>query len=290
MLKRFLVCVLSTVLISACVTTETSNAPVTEENPVVIKQAIAPPKDHRLNAWWSFYNDTTLDYVISSALSLNPQQNNDKTLALISDLIYSYLEYRYTQNQSIWLDDYLNATSPSAKEKVALLEQQKKYTEKLNRLKKKITIQTKLLPEFVDEILRSVQPLPTADISPLLASSTALIDPTPGVFIHTEMNRLFGLDNTVFTNSEGLWKIKPGTAAHNTNTANIQTLDKVKTLERNLIAYTHLREQTRILKKAIKNQNKFDGEGFYKARLGVLRAHYERVKAMSRIYLSLGVY
>lgn len=286
MLKRFFACVLMTTLISACVMQKTTQAP----EPVVIKQTIAPPKDHSLNSWWSFYNDQTLDRIISSSLSLNPQPNDSKTLGLLSDLIYSYLEYRYTQNQSIWLDDYINATAPSAEERTALKEQKKKYTEKQSRLKAKITRQSKLLPEFVDEILRAVRPLPTADISPILASSTSLIDPTPNAFMNASMNRLFGLDDAVFTNPNGLWEIQPGTAVRNTNSFNVQTRDKVAKLERDLIAYTHLREQTQILENALTKHNKFDGEGFYKARLAVLRAHYERVKATSKIYLSLGVY
>lgn len=286
MLKRFFVCVLSTIMISACVSSDKS----TKQNQVVIKQPIAAPVDHSLNAWWSFYNDATLNRIISSAMSLNPQISDKATLSLISDLIFSYLEYRYTQNQSMWLDDYLNATSPGKEEKKALAEQKKKYTEKQDRLKKKITLQTKLLPEFVDEILRSEEPLPTADLSPLLASSTALLDPSPGAFSQTEVNRLFGLDNNVFTNPEALWKITLGTAENNTNAANPYTREKVKSLERDLIAYALLREQTRILEGALKKQDKFNGEAYYKARLGVLRAHYERVKATSKIYLSLGVY
>lgn len=286
MFKRLFVCVFITIFSASCVLQETLQSP----DPVVITQTIAPPKDHTLNAWWSFYNDPVLDRILTSSLSLNPQPNNDKTMSLLSDLIYGYLEYRYIQNQNMWLDDYINATAPDAKEKAVLKDQKAKYSEKLNGLKEKITIQTRLLPEFVDEILRADSPLPTADISPVMASSTSLIDPEPNAFMNASMNRLFGLNDAVFTNPDGLWKIKPGTALNNTNTINPQTREKVQQIERDLIAYTHLREQTRILENALKKHDQFDGAGYYKARLGVLRAHYERVKAVSKIYLSLGVY
>lgn len=286
MFKRFLHCVLGITMLSACVLQETSQAP----EPVIEKQDVIPPKTHSLSAWWSFYNDATLDRIISSALALNPQSNNDSSLNLISDLIYTYLEYRYTQNQYLWLKEYLQSASPKEEERSALLEQEKTYAEKLERLKSKTTVQTKLLPEFVEEILKDVKSLPSADITPVMAGETTLINAYPGSFKKQQMNKFFGLDDTIFVSQEEFWKITPGTARQNTMSTNPETVRKAENLERDLIAYTHLREQTRILEEALSNQNLRDPNKYYQSRLGVLRAQYEKAKAITKIYTSLGVY
>lgn len=288
MLRRYIVCVLSLFMLSACETQEPSQtrAPVIDITP-----AVRAPVEHSLNAWWGFYNDATLDRIISSALSLNTQTTDKKTLQLISDLLYAYLEYRYTQSQNQWLTEYLDTAAPSEEEETALKAQKKAYQAKLQRLKKQITTLSKLLPEFIDEITRAVKPLPRADITPLLASETALLDPMPGAFTHTTINRVFGLNDSIFTGQSQFWKIVPGTAEKNMLRPSAQTRQKVITLERDLIAYTHLREQTRILEQALSRQDaSSDQNAYYKARLGVLRARYERVKALSKIYLALGVY
>lgn len=291
MFRHFMLCVIFTGLLSGCVIDELT-APAPQVTAPVSEPVMFAPPEHSLHAWWSFFGDSTLDRLVSSALSLNPQDSRDKTLNLLSGVLHSYLEYRYIQNQEIWLMAYVQEDASRQKEE-KLQAQLKIYTTTQARLRKKITEKTKLLPEFVDEILRQNVPLPEGDASPFLASPVALIDAMPGRFSKTTFNQLFGLSDNIFANPESYWHVKPGHALKNTKGGSAETRSKVSALEHDLIAYAHLREQTEILEKALAKQEKSDNatkDTLYKARLGALRAKYERVKALAKVYLALGVY
>lgn len=290
MFKRIFLCVSSLTVLSACVLQETRQVPVSISAPITADRPVQIPRNHNLKSWWSFYGDATLDRIISSALALNPQETKVKTTSLISDLIYSYLEYRYTQNQHDLLIEYITSNSLKKEEREALGTKKKGFEEKLIRIQVKITNQTKLLPEFVNEILKDKKKIPMSDMTPFLASETNLIDAYPNSFSVDQMNSFFGLNGSVFSSGQEFWNIIPGTARKNIISNNPTTIKKVEDLEKDLIAYTHLREQTRILEKASKRQNFSDSNTYYQSRLGVLRAQYEKAKAVTKIYLSLGVY
>ncbi len=337
MLRRFLLCVLYSGLISGCVTG-------TFERPTVsvsVQKFAFDLPDHSLGAWWGFFEDPVYNRVIAAALQLNTDQ---QPLDIVSKLTDSYTHFRYVQNQNAILGEYMEkrrqaietlGLSPKKDGKdtrlqnyqsqtVALSNQQSSFESQESELKQKITAITKLLPEFVDEILKERRDLPDEGIVPLLASEANVLEHAPEIisarnqysvkeeiFPGMAINAFFGIGDQVFTGAGQPWRLKIGEAARNTKeTQNTEFQTRVqrylKELESDLISYAHLHEQTQILRKSLVSKKQEYEEqkkaslGFiklldlendlYQERLSTLRAEHTTFRALAKIYLKIGVY
>ncbi len=280
-------------------------------------QAVSPLKfttpETTLNAWWSFFGDNVLDNLITSALNLNTDfktssSYGDPKLELVHKIANEYLEYRYIQNQEALLKRYRQDieyiiekadgdwSRKSEKQDFTSLEQERTILETTLRdyEKKQVTIRSNLtkysslLPEYVDQILKVKKPMPTADITPLLAADaqnilfapevkqaqaefhrktagTASLQKTNAIFPDMSINEFFGIGDSAFTNSQSLWNVNTSSASRNLKTnglkaeyANMLAFEEFeKTVksqlaktEKELIAFNHLQGQKAVLQNA----------------------------------------
>ncbi len=329
MLKRFII--LGALCILCSCKTSDDDAPV--KHGIAMNESLILKQDSKvLKSWWSFFNDPVYERLVAGALNLNahvsepkiqnPQNYDelkafyqDQKIDLILDVSHNYFEYRYIQNQAFLLDKYiqdrqaflsdldthyeLNEDDTKAfnflrSELGALLKKKVEFEAQLSKISKEITTITKLLPEYVAEVLSEKEAIPEADIMPILASPASIIANATGVvaaralfirsvsqnidfssteiiFPQSSFNRFFGISDDVFIDSENFWGVSSGTGIQNLDFSSFQSLydqqgftafrnnveKAVNDVETLVIAFSHVREQHITLEIAVskKEQN-----------------------------------
>ena len=355
MLKKLAI-LLCAVGLSACNTTglTTANAPMDE------KVETARLSESPFPSWWSFYSDDVLDRLVTSALSLNPQtytddkksvtggkaqsdaavisSYKDMRVGMVKAVVQNYIEYRYIQNQKHLLLEYIAeqtaalevADSQSAKileiELNALLERKEEYEKRLSEIHEHLAASTKLLPEFIAELMKDMKPIPEYDLSPVFLTDTrellrntahvtaAMVtlrnETHKGVGIadarsvlpSQPLNQTFGISDQIFSKTDYEWRVSIGQAVRSLNfeemgqsvfhKQEIRTYQDAVTsyvldLERILVGYATLSEQSQVLENAVKNADEMN---IYKARLAALRADYEKAKTVTELFDTLNLY
>ncbi len=309
-------------------------------------------------SWWSFFVDSALDRLVTSALGLNPLLDNKKALpdndnlnirslydyyvdqrvVLVKNVVLDYVEYRYIQNQKLLLERYIDeqeynlkrADKKQAKtiemELKALNDRRAEFNMRLEKFTAEIASLTKLLPEYVSELLKDNSPIPSYDITPLLLENTyylfnnsAKIKAAQSLFIHrvgraiskkdlmkifpfVPLNKFLGISDQVFAKSDVVWQVTAGNAVSELNFTSLydynrykpeieeyqsKVLSYVTGIERILVAYSTLIEQEKLLSIAVDKANDKD---VYKAKLAVLRASYEKTKTLIDLFDALSLY
>jgi len=316
------------------------------------------PQDYRgLEAWWSFFNDSVLNSLVSSGLSLNaaqlgaktdfPKGNmtkvallnyyKDKRVNLVNSVAKDYIEYRYIQIQSNLLEEYVNRLELDLEESAGsegkrirteleyLGKKRQEFSKEILAASLSLSKTTKLLPEYIDEILKDNQKMPDYDIMPIMASSAKILTnaaqidtarsllhyksqgqiemkDTKGMLPEIRLNQLFGVSENIFVNANGTWRVKIGHAQeqidfsplllHLVHRELVQEYQDVvnsyvSEIESMLVNIATLREQQEVLNNAVARATK---ENIYKARLATLRAEYEKTKAVVKLFKSLDLY
>ncbi len=337
---------------------------------VVFKPMKFEKNDHALGAWWSFFSDPVLDKLISAALSLNarskhePYQDegskpqkaalskyyHDQNLDLIANVIDAYIKFRYAQNQKTILEQSLKSRmavlahvdlpkenrdkdprlSDFFAQNAAIEKQIEQLGIKQKNQSEQLTESTRLLPEFIADILKTPVTLTRGDINPLLSTKSNILNEakevkvaraqfeiTQKIFPDMNLNTFFGIDDAIFANPDLSWHIIPGQSVQSLilfdnmpDEFKADIMSYVLDLEQEMVRYTHLKEQADILKKSLEKQEKdfgnlreyikeneatftrlLDLEGsLQSARMAVLRAKTEQLQTLSGIYLKIGVY
>lgn len=309
---------LMSLVLSACNAQTPGTKTATDKRDVQKGRDIAVPEDTSLNAWWSFFEDEVMSRLITSAISLNndhqpttvqiPDAYLDPEIDLIHLIADEYLRYRYVQNQENLLRQYRQDITAildyegyepgtgTNDSDLAKLDQERSvleatlrdYKEQQEKSKKKITNHSRLLHEYVDQILKKDRPLPKADIAPFLAAEatnilfaadiiqarTEFIRQAGGgatplntahIFPDMSVNGLFGIDDTAFINTKDIWKIKSGSAFTKLNLSTLEAeysgqkpyenfkagiKSALTVLERKIVSFNHIQAQKATLSEA----------------------------------------
>lgn len=310
-----------------------------------------------LKAWWSFFNDPVLNSMISSALSMNAAQlakkekfpeneitqetlmryYKNKHVELISNIAKDYIEYRYTQMQASLLNDYsarleydleeiYEGGAGRIKTELGFLRGKKQeFAKKLQKLSLSLSKTTRLLPEYIDEVLKDNNGIPDYDITPIMASSALSITgaadidvarnllyqntrgkislrETQNIFPDIWISRFFGISDNIFVDQNSSWRIKIGHAqkqvmfsALKLEASTKQQIQEFKSsvesfvseIEAIMISTATLRDQQKVLQEAA---YKAAQEESYKAHMAVLRAQYEKAKIIIKLFERLDIY
>ncbi len=309
------------------------------------------PNAHSLASWWTFFDDPVLSRLVDSSTRLNPVSRGSMSgdvsgqmreealrsyyrnpeLRLVVEVVQSYLRYRYIQNQDMIVLDYLDKRDFSGegayveKELSMLQKQHKRYTAQKKDTIAKIARITKLLPEYVTQILRDDAPLPTADITPILANQASLMmgadevmvaraifaqglpslshQATKDIFGSEMFATFFGVSDDVFTGRDTLWQVSTGLAVERVNLDALdasyedniaytdfrrRVLSYLLDIEHALVSYAYMHEQHVALK--VTQESAENEKEFFEARKATLRAEYEKSKMLVDLYKALGVY
>lgn len=298
----------SATFLSGCIETA---QPLHKKTPLTIDY-----NQSTLHAWWTFFDDPVLTKLVSSALSLNPQnttsnkntQTNNPEHKMVMAIIHEYINYRYIQLKRALLLDYTlasnkeeNATNTLTEQGNALKKQESDIIDSLAHI-------TKLLPDYTHEILKSTAPFPKTDITKILASEIETISHAPDMltlsaqynknipytFETTTIGEFFGISDNIFTDQHAQWSITRGHAEKSIK-RDYPTIDKrvinfVNDLEYKINTYAHLREQANLLDSAAKNNISSDINEIYRSKIAAHDAQYETIKSFLAIYNTLGVY
>lgn len=324
MLSRFVVLGLCCCVLGNCVA---ANKVGMSGKDNVFQSVVMERTASTLESWWSLFNDPVIDRLVSSAVNLNmpaqkPSDNlldtdvsysalsrfySDPKATLIVDVTQNYMRYRYVQNQQRILNAYLadrneiitafvkgrksaadphlmrikSATDTLAKKSISLDRQK-------DEVLRDITNLTKLLPEYVSQILKPQVSIPRADIMPVLASPASMIAMSPdvvaarfyfmqkmngsvqfsdtdNVFPDMAMNGFYGVSDDVYVNNNAQWSVSVGHAVKAINLQNLEELyagqdiyndfrnhffDAVMNLERLIMSYAYIQEQYIVLRNA----------------------------------------
>lgn len=310
-----------------------------------------------LEAWWSFFNDSVLNSLISSGLSLNaaqlgaknvfPSDNmtkvalesyyEDKRVDLVNAIAKDYIEYRFIQIQNSLLEEYIGRLELDLDEAVGsegkrirteleyLSKKKQEFSENILNVSLSLSKSTKLLPEYIDEILKDDQKMPDYDITPILASSARILSnsaridaartllhyksqgeitlqETQDMLPDIRLNQLFGVSENIFVDTHSSWRVKIGHAQEQIDFSPVllhlvhrQLVEEyeeyvnsyVAEIESMLVNIATLRDQQEVLNNAI---SKATREDVYKARLASLRAEYENTKAIVKLFKTLDLY
>ncbi|MGH1403699.1 MAG: hypothetical protein ACRBDL_05605 [Alphaproteobacteria bacterium] len=314
--------------------------------------AYLPSKSsHSLTSWWTFFEDPVLIRLVESSSSLNPvardlPRNNlsgsfeeealrsyyrKPELRLVVEVVQSYLRYRYLQNQDLLLLEYVQQISRGAstpqieRERASLQNQHDKYSLQKKDLVAKISRITKLLPEYVEQIIRNHHALPKADVTPILVNPASIMmgandimvarvlltrdipsiseQQTQDLFGRDMFGTFFGVSDDIFTGPDALWKVSTGRAVervaldtfekiYGDDPAYIEFRERILSylmdVEHALVSYAYMHEQHSVLK-TMQDSAESEQE-FFNARKATLRAEYEMAKMLVDLYKSLGVY
>ena len=199
----------------------------------------------------------------------------------------------------------------------------KSFETRLIELQAAIVSTTKLLPEYVSEVLRRHGSVPEYDPSAILISSAsgledaAAIKATKSVlfmqtgqksekklnlFPSVPVNQIFGISDQIFVDAEGEWNVSIGAVQ---DSLRFDTLDKLYSdevykenfrnnvssyainLEKLFAQYLILDQQQTTLQQAINNENVKED---YKNRLAILRTEYEKSLRMIEIAELMGLH
>ncbi len=320
----FATCFAFVLCLSGCVATgsgEMPTQPQISEHAQALK--IQTPRNNALKAWWTLWSDPVLTRLIDSALSLNAPAVDTSALAadasfeqvkeayfesnveLIAAVSRHYIDYRYVQSgkrlvdQSIAEHENLIASLSSLKAKkpnTQVLKIKMERDELLKRaaqlgkeqltLERKITALTKLLPEYVQEVLQKNMPLPEIDLTPILASPSEGLAMTSqllaaryvyardggvdmtdaelkSVFGAAMIGEFFGVSGDAYQGGGSLWNLQKGTVLRK---ASFRVVDNafygafrenttvhLKKIESILVSYANLKEQRSVLAAAAKD-------------------------------------
>ncbi|MGN7437918.1 MAG: hypothetical protein ACTHOO_04665 [Alcanivorax sp.] len=355
MLKKLAI-LLCTVGLAACNTMSAG----TNNTPSDISGGSGSQSVNPFQSWWSFYDDDILDRLVTSALSLNPlvaagdkksvtggdaqsdaaviSSYKDMRVGLVKAVVQNYIEYRYIQNQKHLLSEYMAeqtaalevADAQSAKileiELDALLERKNDYEKRQSQILEQLAASTRLLPEFISELMRERQPVPTYDLSAAFLTDTRHVlvntahvqaalaqlrknvgdgiarNEAVSVFPSVPLNVLFGISDQVYSKENFLWRVSIGHAVRALEfeqlegrvfyKRDIQEYKDTVTayildVERILVAYATLEEQAVVLQAAIEDA---DESNIYKAKLAGLRAAFEKSKTVTELFDTLNLY
>ncbi len=275
------------------------------------KQYLAPvqtidDETSTLDSWWSFFNDPVLDRFISSAIDLNYNNNDISKDEIALDIARKYAQYRYIQSQKNLLTAYV--ADKNAVIDVDTAKQSSKIkSQQIELLKKKIKLEnneidislkiaklTKLLPEYVSQILKKEGGIPNADITPVFASSSSIVFNSPdirkasllfvkdmagkvslsdikNIFPDMTFSRFFGIPDDVYLNNRSRWSISVGSSIRNLDLAALESrfgnkasykefIDNIYTalvsIEHKIISYANMQEQYMVLKDAANEYEK----------------------------------
>jgi NodT family efflux transporter outer membrane factor (OMF) lipoprotein len=179
---------------------------------------------------------------------------DDVTLTLIADVARSYVEHRYFQKQGM-----IAARNLESEEKTLdLIRKQNEvgeapqldveraenqvnatratlpdYKRQSQQAKLRLSVLTGLLPEFVSQIIKDGEPMPFADVTPVLASPAEVLANRPDVkaarlsfaaatktsasetadlFPQLTLSGLFGVQDSAFVSSTSVWNVALGMA------------------------------------------------------------------------------
>ena len=198
---KLLTVLLSVFLVTSCQTLEQENKPSSVSGGAEIIEV--NESKEVLESWWSFFSDSAIDRLVTSALGLNSLADSEKNfpkddvnirslhdyyvnqkVGLVKNVVLDYVEYRYIQNQNMLLGRYIDeqefnlrgADQDQAKiievELKVLNDRKAEFKIRLEKLTAKIASLTKLLPEYVSALLKDNNPIPNYDITPLLLEDT----------------------------------------------------------------------------------------------------------------------
>ncbi|GEM_PF-5180394 len=283
MLQRFVIIAACFVLMG-CVSTAIDNS-----SDIMVEQPQLDSKSSTLDAWWNFFNDPVLDSFASAAVKLSRGNRDDNNL-MILDIVQKYVQYRYIQNQVVIIDEYL-----SDKKDINLIKEKVALENKGVELSFEIAALTKLLPEYVAQLLREKDRIPYSDITPILASDAFVLanvseiakarrlfvknsggaisfSDTKRIFPDMSVGRFLGVSNDVYLNNNSKWSVSIGAAIKNldldaldANYSNSviykefldEIYDGIINIEHKIISYANMQEQYIVLKKA---SNKYSKE------------------------------
>ncbi|MFP4097448.1 MAG: hypothetical protein ACLFP8_04755 [Alphaproteobacteria bacterium] len=310
-----------------------------------------------LEAWWGFFNDPVLNDLVPSAFSMNaadldkrtpfpidnitPQTLHEfyenKRVSMVNGIINDYIEYRYIQTQRYLLNDYLirqkqnldravKGERDTIKRELEILRiKDQDFAGKLKDLSVSLSKTTRLLPEYIEQVLKDNQDIPDYDVTPLMASSASIVmnaieidiartalsyktrgqvspQDTKDIVPDVPFNQLFGISESVFVDAQSPWRIEisqararldfSSLAGHSGAKEDInafkQTIDAhMAQIEELLISYSTLKDQYSVLEKAARRATQDES---YKTRLAVLKAKYEKAKTITALFKKMGLY
>ena len=332
-------------------------------NPQKLEERRQNSESKALKSWWSFFNDPILDRLITSALSLSAQENSrtqtlpqgetsyealraiaqNRNAALAHVIAQDYAEYRYIQNMRDLLIRHIEDRQDVIKrakgnenqikilkaEHMALRKRESELKAQTSRLEARLAQHTKLLPEFITQVLKETHDIPHADITLLLASPASVMDGAgdviaaqtafiaemevaqtnalPSPFPDTTISSFFGIPDDAFLRVGTNWNVSVGKAIENMQLQILEShyagklpyqifrdrlFSYVLDVERLIISYAHIGQQYAVLQAADDEAQKgaVPQDEAYKARLAVLRAHHEMTKTLIDLYKILDVY
>ena len=277
-------------------------------------------KDKVLKSWWSFFNDPVLDRFIAASINLNVKNPEGESQEgqgmpniranLIHEVTQSYIDYRYIQTQKNLLKNFIRDKQSFISDLENDYELNETDKLRFNQLKngmkasyKKfgnfdgqmkaiittLTARTKLLPEYVAEVLDENISMPPSDIKPILASPVSVIAEAPevvearamftrsisknvdfsdtaSVFPDVTVNRFFGISDDVFLNDETLWNVSSGAGVKSLKMEKYNSLyseeaftvfrndlnQAVTKIESMVVSYAHIQEQYVTLRNSVR--------------------------------------
>ena len=233
--------------------------------------------DHKtLESWWVFFDDPTLERFVTSALALNPPgesdlngadlgrnsydsyrlRYHDPRIDLIKTVSALYVEYRYLQNRKVLMEEYIQSYEgierfartrdflddprivPYQKSYVEMAEKSNQISVKLEKNARAIAQTTKLLPEYIAQVLKTEVDLPASDITLILASPISVLVNAPDIaaarakfandvfkpqifetstdiFATGTLSNFLGVSDSVFLDSAFGWSVSVGAAYQN---------------------------------------------------------------------------
>jgi len=261
----------------------------------------------------------------------------DKRVDLVNAITKDYIDYRYIQIQNNLLEDYLYLQETALQDAVGrqgkqsrtelehLRKKKEEFTKKLRDVSVSLSKTTRLLPEYIDEVLKDNQNIPDYDITPIMTSSARIItnaakidvsrtmlfnksrgqiniQETQDVLPDTRLNQLFGISENIFVNANSSWRVKIGHAREQINLGSLYTHSGyrmqiqefgdsiyayVSEIEGMLVSIATLRDQQEVLQRAATRAAQKD---VYKAKIAALRAEYEKTKAIVELFKDLDLY
>lgn len=216
---RFIL-LLGMVFLVGCAPQDKSEPPVHVDRETVGLEFMPLSRGQKtLKSWWVFFDDPVLERFVNSALALNPMQPPDLAeigqkkpdyedyrlhyfdshVDLVEKVSALYIEYRYLQNQMEIAKSYIEdheviesrATGRDLLDDARAVDYQKSYVSlqegldqngiQLEKNIRLLTQTTKLLPEYISQVLKGTTFLPASDITPILASPTEVLANAPDI-------------------------------------------------------------------------------------------------------------
>ncbi len=301
-------------ILTACVTVLAGCMPVSDVFPISSSdvqksESVQLPVTRHdvgtLRSWWSLWGDDTLNQLVSSAMQLNmgalkkDDVGGDPKAALAAQVAQNYITYRYVQNQNNMLSLYIQGRKDiyaafnqykeiddsrlkSIKSEIEALEARSRdFNADEKKMIGEMTKLTKLLPEYVEQVMDGVQPLVEVDITPLLASPATLLAggnalipariallqsgapqsivlESEKMFTSKVIGQFFGVSDEVYARSDSNWIVsvgagvshldysildQPSVNMYDVESFNNATSEFVMDIEHKLVMFSHMHKQ-----------------------------------------------